>query len=128
MQLAAIVISLVTTLVGTALAARAALYIYTFVKLGADVPAGARTGNPGQRVKTVAKEFLGHTRMNKWGVVGVAHWFVATGFFCLVLTLVTAYGQLFSADFALPLIGALVAVRAFDRSGRLRDHPGIARP
>jgi Fe-S oxidoreductase len=105
MQLAAIVISLVTTLVGTALAARAALYIYTFVKLGAEVPAGMRTGNPAQRVKTVAKEFLGHTRMTTWGVVGVAHWFVATGFFCLVLTLVTAFGQIFKADFALPVIG-----------------------
>ncbi|MEZ0092701.1 heterodisulfide reductase-related iron-sulfur binding cluster [Streptacidiphilus sp. EB129] len=105
MQLAAIVISLVTTLVGTALAARAALYIYTFVKLGADVPAGSRTGDPVQRVRTVAKEFLGHTRMITWGVVGVAHWFVAVGFFTLILTLVTAFGQLFDAGFALPLIG-----------------------
>ncbi len=105
MQLAAIVISLVTTLVGIALAARAALYIFTFVMIGAAEPAGARTGNPVQRVRTVAKEFFGHTRMTTWGVVGVAHWFVATGFFCLILTLVTAFGQLFDASFALPIIG-----------------------
>ncbi|QMU79807.1 (Fe-S)-binding protein [Streptacidiphilus sp. PB12-B1b] len=105
MQLAAIVISLVTTLVGTALAARAALYIYTFVTLGADEPPRARTADPVRRGKTVAKEFFGHTRMTTWGVVGVAHWFVATGFFCLVLTLVTAFGQIFDANFALPVIG-----------------------
>ena len=33
------------------------------------------------------------------------HWFVFVGFGFLFLTLVTAYGQLFDADFALPLIG-----------------------
>ena len=126
MQLAAIVISLVTTLVGTALAARAALYIYTFVKLGADVPAGARTGNPAQRVRTVATEFLGHTRMTTWGVVGVAHWFVATGFFCLVLTLVTAFGQLFQADFALPLIGHWWPYELFEEVIGLLTTLGIA--
>ncbi|HEY9438830.1 MAG TPA: Fe-S oxidoreductase, partial [Streptomyces sp.] len=103
MQLAAIVISLVTSVIGIALAARAAAYIYRVVKIGQ--PDDTRTGNPAQRTKTVAKEFLGHTRMNKWGVVGVAHWFVAIGFFTLVLTLVTAFGQLFDAEWALPWIG-----------------------
>ncbi|KIQ62955.1 Fe-S oxidoreductase [Kitasatospora griseola] len=103
MQLAAIVISLVTFVIGTALAARAALYIYKVVRTGsAD---STRFGQPAQRVATVAKEFLGHTRMNRWGVVGVAHWFVAVGFFSLVLTLVNAFGQLFDAEFALPIIG-----------------------
>jgi Fe-S oxidoreductase len=43
--------------------------------------------------------------MNRWGVVGVAHWFVAVGFFTLVLTLVNAFGQLFQADWTLPVIG-----------------------
>ncbi|BAJ29610.1 MULTISPECIES: (Fe-S)-binding protein [Kitasatospora] len=103
MQLAAIVISLVTFVIGTALAARAALYIYKVVRTGsADA---TRFGQPAQRVATVVKEFLGHTRMNRWGVVGVAHWFVAVGFFSLVLTLVNAFGQLFDAEFALPVIG-----------------------
>ncbi|QKW20669.1 (Fe-S)-binding protein [Kitasatospora sp. NA04385] len=103
MQLAAIVISLVTFVIGTALAARAALYIYKVVRTGsADT---TRFGQPAQRAATVVKEFLGHTRMNRWGVVGVAHWFVAVGFFSLVLTLVNAFGQLFDAEFVLPVIG-----------------------
>ncbi|MGW4802571.1 (Fe-S)-binding protein [Kitasatospora sp. NPDC004272] len=103
MQLAAIVISLVTFVIGTALAARAALHIYKVVRTGAADT--TRFGRPAQRTATVAKEFLGHTRMNRWGVVGVAHWFVAVGFFSLVLTLVNAFGQLFDAEFVLPVIG-----------------------
>jgi Fe-S oxidoreductase len=105
MQLAAIIVSLVLAVVGVALFARAIGQIYRYVRLGQNVPAGTRTDEPAQRTVTVAKEFLGHTRMNRWGVVGVAHWFVAVGFFSLVLTLVTAFGQLFQADWALPVIG-----------------------
>ncbi len=95
MQLAAIIVSLVLIVVGVALFGRALLQIYNFMRLGQPVPAGTRTNEPGQRTITVAKEFLGHTRMNRWGVVGVAHWFVAVGFFSLLLTIVNAIGQLF---------------------------------
>ncbi|MBA2807816.1 (Fe-S)-binding protein [Streptomyces sp. KM273126] len=105
MQLAAIIVSLVLAVVGVALFGRAIAQIYRFVRLGQDVPAGTRTDDWKSRTLTVAREFLGHTRMNRWAVVGVAHWFVAVGFFSLVLTLVNAFGQLFKADWVLPLIG-----------------------
>ncbi len=105
MQLAAIIVSLVLIVVGVALFARALLQIYTFMRLGQNVPAGTRTDEPVQRTVTVAREFLGHTRMNRWGIVGVAHWFVAVGFFSLLLTIVNAVGQLFQADWLLPVIG-----------------------
>ncbi|GHF44468.1 Fe-S oxidoreductase [Streptomyces mashuensis] len=105
MQLAAIIVSLVLIAVGVALFGRALLQLYRFMRLGQPVPAGSRTDDPAQRTVTVVKEFLGHTRMNKWGVVGVAHWFVAVGFFSLLLTIVNAIGQLFKADWILPVIG-----------------------
>ncbi|QES42800.1 Fe-S oxidoreductase [Streptomyces venezuelae] len=105
MQLAAIIVSLVLIAVGVALFGRAIVQIYQFVRLGQPVPAGLRTDNPFQRTVTVVKEFLGHTRMNKWGIVGFAHWFVAVGFFSLLLTIVNAIGQLFKADWMLPIIG-----------------------
>ncbi|MFD9816071.1 heterodisulfide reductase-related iron-sulfur binding cluster [Streptomyces sp. NPDC059080] len=105
MQLAAIIVSLVLIAVGVALFGRAIAQIYRFVRLGQNVPAGSRTDDPKQRTVTVVKEFLGHTRMNRWGVVGVAHWFVAVGFFSLLLTIVNAIGQLFKADWLLPVIG-----------------------
>ncbi|QEU92977.1 (Fe-S)-binding protein [Streptomyces kanamyceticus] len=105
MQLAAIIVSLVLIAVGVALFGRAILQIYQFMRLGQNVPAGTRTDQPAQRTLTVAKEFFGHTRMNRWGIVGVAHWFVAVGFFSLLLTIVNAIGQLFKADWMLPIIG-----------------------
>ncbi|BBA99072.1 putative iron-sulfur binding reductase [Actinacidiphila reveromycinica] len=105
MQLAAIIVSLVLTAVGVALIGLAVAQIYRFVRLGQPVPAGSRTNDPVARTKTLAKEFVGHTRMNKWGPIGVAHWFVAVGFLTLGLTIVNAYGQLFQADWILPVIG-----------------------
>ncbi|SNX62758.1 Fe-S oxidoreductase [Streptomyces sp. TLI_55] len=105
MQLAAIIVSMVTMAVGIALFGRATLQIVRFMMLGQPVPAGTRTNDPVTRTITVVKEFLGHTRMNRWGIVGFAHWFVAIGFYTLLLTIVNATGQLFQADWLLPIIG-----------------------
>ncbi|OON74913.1 (Fe-S)-binding protein [Streptomyces tsukubensis] len=113
MQLAAIIVSLVLTVVGVALIARAVAQIYRFITLGAPVPAGSRTDDPKQRSITLTKEFVGHTRMNRWGVVGVAHWFVAVGFLTLGLTIINAYGQLFKADWILPWIGTWVPYEVY---------------
>ncbi|MEW2630384.1 (Fe-S)-binding protein [Streptomyces sp. NPDC048389] len=108
MQLAAIIVSLTLSVVGVALLARAIGQFVRHFKLGQPVPAGTRTDNPYQRSVTLVREFLGHTRMNRWGIVGFAHWFVAVGFLTLPPTIVTAYGQLFQADWTLPLLGGFV--------------------
>ncbi|WP_447038378.1 heterodisulfide reductase-related iron-sulfur binding cluster [Streptomyces sp. DSM 118878] len=108
MQLAAIIVSLVLTVVGVALLARAIGQFVRYFKLGQPVPAGTRTDNPYQRSVTLVREFLGHTRMNRWGIVGFAHWFVAIGFLTLPPTIITAYGQLFQADWMLPVIGGFL--------------------
>ncbi|CAL9474580.1 (Fe-S)-binding protein [Streptomyces sp. enrichment culture] len=108
MQLAAIIVSLVLTVVGVALLARAIGQFVRYFRLGQPVPAGSRTDNPYQRSVTLVKEFLGHTRMNRWGIVGVAHWFVAIGFLTLPPTLAQAYGQLFEADWVLPVLGGFL--------------------
>ncbi|WP_128433803.1 heterodisulfide reductase-related iron-sulfur binding cluster [Streptomyces cyaneus] len=108
MQLAAIIVSLVLTVVGVALLARAIGQFVRYFKLGQPVPAGTRTDNPYQRSVTLVREFLGHTRMNRWGIVGFAHWFVAVGFLTLPPTLAQAFGQLFQADWTLPIIGGFL--------------------
>ncbi|MBD3931846.1 Fe-S oxidoreductase, partial [Streptomyces chumphonensis] len=105
MQLAAIVVSLALSVVGIALLARAVAQFVRFFKLGQPAPAGSRANDPWQRSVTLVREFLGHTRMNKWGVVGVAHWFVAIGFLTLPPTIIAAYGQLFVPDWTLPVLG-----------------------
>ncbi|MFI0817204.1 (Fe-S)-binding protein [Streptomyces sp. NPDC021098] len=108
MQLAAIIVSLVLTAVGVALLGRAVAQFVRFFRLGAPVPAGTRTDNPWQRSVTLVREFLAHTRMNKWGVIGIAHWFVAVGFLTLPPTIINAYGQLFQADWTLPIVGGFL--------------------
>ncbi|MFE7935143.1 4Fe-4S dicluster domain-containing protein, partial [Streptomyces sp. NPDC057456] len=105
MQLAAITVSLVLIVVGVALFGRAVLAIYHFLRLGQPVAARTRTDRPLARTLTVAREFAGHTRMNRWGVIATAHWFVAVGFYTLLLTIVNATGQLFQPDWLLPFIG-----------------------
>ncbi|MFK0259563.1 Fe-S oxidoreductase, partial [Streptomyces sp. NPDC090445] len=113
MQLAAIIVSLVLTVVGAAVIARAVGQFVRYFRLGQPVPAGLRTDNPYQRTLTVVREFVGHTRMNRWGVIGVAHWFVAVGFLTLGLTIVTAYGQLFKPDWTLPIIGGFLPYEVY---------------
>jgi Fe-S oxidoreductase len=107
MQLAAIVVSLVISVIGFGLLFRTAAYIYQFVQLGQKTVPGRRTNDPVERTRTLFREFLGHTRLARPGKrwIGAAHWVVMVGFGLLFFTLVTAYGQLFDADFALPLIG-----------------------
>ncbi|MGH3317328.1 MAG: (Fe-S)-binding protein, partial [Nocardioidaceae bacterium] len=106
MQIFAIVVSIAITLVAVALFAKAATQIVSVVKLGQ--PVLGRTDEPGSRWANMLKETFGHTRMLQWNWVGAAHWFVFVGFGFLFFTLVTAYGQLFDPDFAIPLIGHFV--------------------
>jgi Fe-S oxidoreductase len=103
MQIFAIVVSLAISLVAVALFAKAIGQIVSVLKLGQ--PAVGRTDNAAGRWTTLTKESLGHTRMLQWSHVGIVHWFVFVGFGLLFFTLVTAFGQLFDARFALPVLG-----------------------
>ncbi|AXH96300.1 (Fe-S)-binding protein [Ornithinimicrobium avium] len=102
LQVIAIVVAGLLTLAAVALFVRTIAGFVTKFRLGQ--PEG-RTDEPGTRTVTLVREFLGHTRMARKPVVAVAHWFVMVSFGLLVLTLVTAYGQLFDPEFALPVIG-----------------------
>ncbi len=103
MQTFAIVVSVVTAVVAIALFVRAIAYIVAVVKTGQ--PTAGRSDNPGRRWATMLTETLGHTRMLQWSHVGILHWFIFVGFGFLFFTLVNAFGQLFHAEFALPVIG-----------------------
>jgi len=96
-------IATVFIVVGFAMLGRASVQIYRHVRLGASDR--FRAGPVLPRLGTLLTEFLGHTRMLKWGVVGAAHWFVMIGFGALVLTLVEAVGDTFNPDFELPWLG-----------------------
>ncbi|KGH46097.1 Fe-S oxidoreductase [Modestobacter caceresii] len=94
------VILLVVSVVYATKAVRAMLRIF---RTGQPDP--TRSGPVGPRLKTLAVESLGHTRMLKWSAIGAAHWFVFIGFYGLFLTLVEAFGEVFNPEWHLPLIG-----------------------
>ncbi|MEJ6760585.1 MAG: (Fe-S)-binding protein [Candidatus Planktophila sp.] len=76
-------------------------------------PDPTRSGNKSARLANMFKEVLGHTKMLNFTGTGIAHWFVMIGFGALFGTLITAYGQVISPDFALPIIGHFVGYELF---------------
>ena len=68
----------------------------------------SRKNNYRKRIFSTIKEIVGHTKMLRFTVSGIAHWFVMIGFVGLLGTLITAYGQLFSPGFVLPVVGHFV--------------------
>ncbi|MEO3937559.1 (Fe-S)-binding protein [Dermatophilaceae bacterium Soc4.6] len=102
LQIIAAVVSIAVALVGTVLLVLVVGRFVATFRLGQ--PAH-RTDRPAARTATLLREFLGHTRMSRLPVVATAHWFTMISFGVLFFTLLTAFGQLFSPGFALPLIG-----------------------
>ena len=76
-------------------------------------PDPTRRNDRGARLKNMFKEILGHTKMLNFTATGIAHWFVMIGFGALFGTLITAYGQVLSPGFTLPLIGHWVVYELF---------------
>ncbi len=56
-------------------------------------------------VKTQLTEVIGQRKLLKWSVPGAAHAATFWGFIVLLLTIIEAYGALFSRTFAIPGIG-----------------------
>jgi hypothetical protein len=89
-------------------------------------PDPLRPGLPGRlddwpkRLLGQVTEVFGQVRLLKWNVPGIAHFFVFWGFLVLFLTIVEAYGHLFTDTFAIPLIGRSPVL------GFLEDFFGVA--
>ena len=103
LQIVAIALCFTIPLVGWILLFRQVARFYRFFQLGQADP--TRRDEPATRTMTLAREFLGHTRMSRLPIVSIAHWFTALGFFLLFATLVNAFFQLIWADFRLPVLG-----------------------
>src|SRR5688572_9729854 len=96
-------ISVLFLIVASVMAYRAVRAMVRIIRTGQ--PDSTRNGPLGRRLKTLAVESLGHTRMLKWSSIGIAHWFVFLGFYGLFLTLVEAFGEVWNPAFHLPLVG-----------------------
>ena len=103
MQMFAIVVSFALTVAAVALLVPAVRRMLGVIRSGQ--PAPGRSDNPAGRAVTMLKETFLHTRMLQWHWVGIMHWFVYMAFLFLSTAVLAAYFQLFSPDWAYPVIG-----------------------
>ncbi len=77
--------------------------LYTIFAVGQPDP--TRFNNYKRRAVWATHEILSHTKMLRFTGSAIAHWFVMVGFVALLGTLITAFGQVISPAFTLPIIG-----------------------
>ena len=87
-----------------------------FKKIKSGQPDSSRFNDKKIRFKNMLREVFTHTKMLNFTVTGIAHWFVMIGFFALLGTLITAYGQLLDPAWNLPVIGHFVGYELFAES------------
>lgn len=78
---------------------------YLFRVILSGKPAPDRLADWGKRAGAELTEVGGQRKLLKWTVPGLAHAFTFWGFTILFLTIIEAYGDLFSRTFAIPGIG-----------------------
>ena len=64
-----------------------------------------RKNHLGERIGNQVREVFGQTRLLKWSIPGIAHFFTMWGFFVLASVYLEAYGVLFDPKFHIPFIG-----------------------
>ena len=102
-----IIIGLALTAVAAVLAGRRLWWLYRLGRTGQPAPERieAVREHPGRDAEVQASEVFGQRKLLKWSVPGVAHFLTFWGFIILILTIIEAYGDLFSRTFAIPGIG-----------------------
>ncbi len=106
------IVGVLLTVVILALAGKRGWFLFSIVRSGK--PAVGRTKDAPKRVHAEAIEVLGQKKLLKWTIPGLAHVFAFWGFLVLGLTILEAYGALFIADFAVPVIGTWPVVGFLD--------------
>jgi Fe-S oxidoreductase len=102
-----IIIGLVITAVAAAVAARRLWWLKRLAMTGQPAPEriAAVRDHPARDAEVQATEVFGQRKLLKWTIPGVAHFLTFWGFIVLILTIIEAYGDLFSKTFAIPGIG-----------------------
>jgi Fe-S oxidoreductase len=106
------IIGLSLTIVAFAVAGRRAWWLKRLALSGQPAPERleyAKEHVPGE-VRAQLTEVIGQRKLLKWSVPGAAHAATFWGFIVLLLTIIEAYGDLFSRTFAIPGIGHWAAI------------------
>jgi Fe-S oxidoreductase len=102
-------------------AAKRVLWLTTLIRSGTKTSVeNNRKDNLGKRITTQFEEVFGQTRLLKWSIPGIAHFFTMWGFFILASVYLEAYGLLFDPHFHIPFIGQ------WDGLGFLQDFFAVA--
>ncbi len=98
---------LVLTVVAFAIAGRRLWWLKRLALTGQPAPERIEAAREhlGTDVATQATEVIGQRKLLKWSIPGAAHAATFWGFIILLLTIIEAYGDLFSRTFAIPGIG-----------------------
>ena len=104
-----IAIGMAITVAGLAIAGRRFHWLSRLIRAGAPAPDRTR-GSVLPRAEAELTEVAGQRKLLKWTVPGVAHFFTMWGFTILLLTIIEAYGDLFSKTFAIAFIGHTAVV------------------
>jgi Fe-S oxidoreductase len=102
-----IIIGVALTVVAAVVAGRRLWWLYRLAMTGQPAPEriAAVREHPGTDAETQVTEVFGQRKLLKWTVPGIAHFLTFWGFLILILTIIEAYGDLFSKTFAIPVIG-----------------------
>jgi Fe-S oxidoreductase len=102
-----IIIGLALTVVAAAVAGRRLWWLYRLARAGQPAPEriAALREHPAQGAQTQVTEVFGQRKLLQWTIPGIAHFLTFWGFIILILTIIEAYGDLFSKMFAIPGIG-----------------------
>ena len=100
-------VGLVLTVVALGIAGRRVWWLKRLALSGQPAPEriAAVREHPGRDIESQATEVIGQRKLLKWTVPGAAHAATFWGFIVLILTIIEAYGDLFSRTFAIPGIG-----------------------
>jgi Fe-S oxidoreductase len=116
-----LIVGLSMTALVLVFAAKRVLWLTSLIRSGQSTSdEGGRKDNLGTRITTQFKEVFGQTRLLKWSVAGLAHFFTMWGFFILATVYLEAYGLLFVHDFHIPFVGK------WDALGFLQDFFAVA--
>jgi Fe-S oxidoreductase len=106
------IVGLVLTAAALAIAGRRLWWLKRLALSGQPAPERIEAAREhlGRDLETQATEVIGQRKLLKWSVPGAAHALTFWGFIVLVLTIIEAYGDLFSRTFAIPGIGHWAAI------------------
>jgi Fe-S oxidoreductase len=119
--LVTMIIGVVGLVVVLALGAKRVLFLVKLISSGQKtIDEDARKDNMKTRIMTQVEEVFAQTRLLRWNVAGIAHFFTMWGFFILGSVYLEAFGVLFYPKFAIPIVGH------WDALGFLQDFFALA--